>query len=400
MKLRLLPVLLLLASSLPGQAPEDPGPHAVGWRQVVFTDPFFGQGTVRGRVYYPALQAGEDVPADPAAGPYPLIGFQHGWLGRPENYDLLCTHLASWGFVVASTGTETGLFPDTDSFARDTRAFLHWVDAESRNPASWLAGMAWDGPWGASGHSMGGGTLGLLIGLEPRVRVVVGLQSAWAGASGAANMAGFTGRAWQVAGSADRVVRPGTVHRWYEEALVTIRRGYFEVQGMGHTGCTDSPPGNEPLPGSEQHRLHRRLVAGLFRAGLLGEEDVLVDLLGSGMAGQPVTLESSCLAPPLWVAADSSWPPALRVGMGAAPGRQAWLARSLVPASLPTPFGLLGLDPASLSVFHQAVCGPAGVTEARLPLAAAWSGRTLHLQGLQVAGAAGRLTRAAAVPLP
>ena len=84
------------------------GPHAVAFRDVSFVDPV--QGGVQGRVYYPAA----DGEPDPSDGPYPLVGMMHGWLGQTFMYDQICTEVASWGFVVASTNTETGLFQADD----------------------------------------------------------------------------------------------------------------------------------------------------------------------------------------------------------------------------------------------------------------------------------------------
>ena len=201
MRIAILLLSALVLAPAASAAIEDPGVLPVGWRDISFDDDIFGQGTILARIYYPALDAGRDTPADPSQGPYPLIAFQHGYLGEPRDYDDLCTHLASWGVLVASTGTETGFFADVDQYARDTRSLLHWVDRESGDSQSWLHAMAWDGDWGASGHSMGGGTLGLLIGIEPRVRTIVGLQSAGPEGEGADHMRAFTGIAAQVAGS-------------------------------------------------------------------------------------------------------------------------------------------------------------------------------------------------------
>jgi hypothetical protein len=228
MKRSLLSLLLLFfLTCLPviAQEIEDPGPYPVGWRDVTFVDKIFGQGTITGRMYYPALSAGHMADPDPSSGPYPLVGFMHGWLSSPDMYDNLCTHIASWGFVVASTGTETGFFLDMDQFARDTRSFLHWVDSESNEPGSWLFGMAWDGDWAASGHSMGGGTLSFLIGIEPRVRTIVGLQALFT-AKGVDNMRDYTGNPYQIAGEVDMLVPWETVHDWFVEA-VSARHNVF-----------------------------------------------------------------------------------------------------------------------------------------------------------------------------
>lgn len=378
--------LLLLPAA---QLPEDPGPYAVGWRNVLLQDQRFGQGGVDVRIYYPAAAAGQNQPADPTGGPFPLVGFQHGWLGNADGYDLLCTHLASWGFVVSSTDTETGLFPNTREFAEDTRAALWWIEDQSALPASWLAGMAdAGGPWSAVGHSMGGGTLTQLIGIEPRVRAIVGLQAA-DNSAGYASLQAWTGRAWWIAGSADWIVPPGVVHDWYERAAPNSERDvYWEVIGMGHTGCTDTPGAGDPLPAAEQQRLHRRLVAAVLRAEQLGDENVLFDALGAGAAGEPLLLESFCSLPPTWAIEGGA---SIAVGAAARSGGTAAIAWSLTLGNYATPYGPLGFDPRSATVVFQGPAGFSGAVAAVVPPQAGWSGRTIGFAAL--AGGGGRPAR-------
>lgn len=391
--------LLPLLCALSCQLPEDPGPHAVGWRDVRFTDARFGQGAVDVRVYYPAVTAGQGAAADPAGGPYPAVGFQHGWLGSAEDYDALCGHLASWGYLVSSTDTETGLFPNRSSFARDTRAALWWLEDESANSASWLAGMADpQAPWSAAGHSMGGGALSLLIGIEPRVRTVIGLQAAEESAGGPA-VAAFDGAAYWIAGGVDGIVPPRVVHDWYETAGADSARDvYWRVDGMGHGGCTDSPPGNEPLAGPEQHRLHRRLLVALLECETRGDENALHHVLGLGAVGEPLRPESDCRVPAVWAIEGAA---TVLVGAAARAGGQAALAWSLALGNYSTPYGMLGFDPVTAVPVFGGSTGVAGVAERPVTGPAAWLGRTVGFAGIAVGGGRPpRLGRTALVDWP
>ncbi|KAA3612426.1 MAG: hypothetical protein DWQ01_04575 [Planctomycetota bacterium] len=377
--------LLATATPLAAQAIEDPGPHAVGWRDVLFDDQIFQQGSISARIFYPALQAGKDTPADPSGGPFPLIGFQHGWLGSPDDYDELCTHLASWGFLVASTGTETGLFPNHAQYARDTRSLLHWVDAASQTSGSWLQDMSWDGPWAASGHSMGGGVLARLIGIENRIEVIVGLQSAsQSGSEPLQNMQSFSGRAYQIAGSEDWIVPPAVVYDWFANADAALRNQFYQVEGMGHTGCTDTPSIFETMPPAEQKRLHRRLLTGLLRFEMLGHFELLPDLFGEGIQIEPVVYQADHEMPVFWADESRNGSGDLAVGLAARNGERALMAWSLVPAAQQTAYGLLGLDPASLVVFSDTVLPLGGKVREILPTQPAWSGQPLYLQGLSI----------------
>ena len=395
---------VLLAVAVPalcGQAIDDPGPHAVGWRDLSFVDTIHGQGTINGRLYYPALSPGQNAAPDPAAGPYPLVGFQHGWLTPPSSYDLICTHAASFGFVLASTGTETGLFPDHEQLALDTRSFLAWVDAESADQASWLHAMAWSGDWAAFGHSMGGGALALLIGVEPRIRTLIGLQSASVSGPGAANMQAFTGNAVQVAGSVDWIVPPSMVRSWYDASVNARRSAWFLVQGMCHFGCLDNPGTGDPLPAAEQARLHRRLVAGFLLAEVKNQEDWYHALLGEGMAAEPVDRECRLMAPAFWAQESPYLSRHLTAGIGGLSADTAAILASFLPGSTVTPYGELGLDPSSLFVLSIDTLDPAGLYELKVPVPLSAAGLTLFLQGgVLFNSGGGQLTRVVELVLP
>ncbi len=395
----MLPLLLTVLCAAPAQLPEDPGPFAVGWRNVLFQDQRFGQGNVDIRVYYPAVAAGQNAVADPSGGPFPLVGFQHGWLGDADGYDNLCTHLASWGFVISSTDTETGLFPNTREFAEDTRASLWWIEDQSATPGAWLEGMADPTAiWSALGHSMGGGTLSELIGVEPRVRNIIGLQAA-DNSAGYGAMAAYSGAAYWIAGSVDNIVFPHTVHDWLERAQATSRRDlYWEVIGMGHGGCTDEVGTGDPLPGPEQHRLHRRLCTALLRSEADGEEDALGTTLGAGAAGEPLEAESFCAEPPLWVVEGGA---SILVGAAARSLGGSGIAWSLDLGNYSTPYGNLGFAPASAVPAFFGNAGFDGVVETVIPPEPAWVGRTVGFAAFAAgAGRLPRLSRTALVDYP
>ncbi len=403
-----LPLLLLvLVPDAVAQEPDEPGPFPVGWRDERFFDTQFGRGNVLGRIYYPALAAGPDAAPDPSAGPYPLVAFQHGWFGRPENYDDLSTHLASWGFLVASIGTETGLFATMQKEAADTQALLHWVEDRAADPSHWLAGMTGDGDWAVSGHSMGGGACMVLIGLEPRIRTLVPLEpyrgpSLGGASEGILNLQAFTGRALFVAGSLDDSVPWDTMVRaWYLDAGQAERNHFFVLVGGDHSGPVDDPDDTPFMTGEEQHRLHRRITGAFLRAEMLGEEDLYGELFGEGMAGSSVEAQAANRLPALWNQESRLVPGSLAVGLAGASGdREQILAWSLTPDARPTPYGILGLDLAGGAVFHQAPAGNSGAVERLLPVQAGWSGQTLYLQGFAAGPGRTALTRTASLLVP
>lgn len=397
----LTPLLSILPLLVPTpQAIDAPGPETVGWRDLTVVDQFSSQGNIKVRVYYPASASGQDTPADPSGGPFPLVNMMHGWLGSASGLDDLSSHIASWGFVVVSTDTNRGFLPDTASYARDSRALLHWAESSSQDSGSWLLGMVQVGAdWSAVGHSMGGGTLSQLIGIEPRVTTVIGMQAA-DNSAGEAAMRQFTGQAYYIAGGEDNVVIPREVHDWVEIAYNTQRNVYWKVLGMGHGGPLDDPPDNEPMPGAEQARMHRLLVTGLLRLEMQDATDLRDDLFGGGMAAEPVEYECRNYTPVIWAEQDPITS-LTTVGIaGRLHGRIA-LAWSLTPAAVQTPFGLLGIDQASAVILHQGVVGTTGVYEVSMPANPVWLGTTVYFTGAAAGrGAATRIGNVASVDVP
>ncbi|MEM7309373.1 MAG: hypothetical protein AAF682_22005 [Planctomycetota bacterium] len=399
--LQLVP-LLALALPLNAQEIEDPGPYPVGFVDATFPATL---GTAQGRIFYPALSAGAGATPDPGSGPYPLVGFLHGWLGVPEIYSELSTHIASWGFVVASIGTETGFGGTMQPEAQDTADMLNWLDAESDDAQSFYAGLVSDDPWSAAGHSMGGGALFYLIEDEPKVRTVVALQP-WKGGSlggsagGSANLSTWDGDALILAGSVDTTCPVATMtFPYFQLCQETGRAVHVEVEGMGHLGPTDVPGFGEPMAPDEQQRLHRRFVTGFLRAEVKGEEELYIDLLGEGAAVEPVTLDARFADPLHWAAPSELSASTSAIGLAGVPGDLAAAAFSLAPAAIPTAFGLLGIDPAQGAVLYQLTVQPDGVFEAPIPTPVGSVGVTIYTQAV-VLGSGGGFTAVRPLVLP
>jgi len=396
-------MLLSLAICLPlalVQLPEDPGPYPAGWQDVIFTDANYGQGSVRARIHYPALSAGQNAVADSANGPYPMTALMHGWLGSADGLDTIANHFASHGYLVASIDTEKGLFPNVEAYAWDTRAMLQWTEDQSQNPLTWLAGMARPGDWAAIGHSMGGGTLSLLVGIEPRVRSIVGMQAADADPPGPGNMANFSGAGMWIAGSVDWVVPPATVRKWYQRAVETNRRSYFVVQGMGHTGCIDNPANNEPMPGAQQQLVHMRLITSFLDAELNGNDTAYEYIYGSEYASNPPwSIEQSCPRPILW-GGKASTSSQSEFGVHGVPNASGVFAWSTQLGSTQTPFGPSALDLSYGGTTNALPLNSAGWGRSPFAFSPIWSGTVVHFQAAAYLGSDGALTQSISLQIP
>ncbi len=394
-----LALALAAAPSLHAQAFEDPGGLTAGWRDVTFPST---AGMQSGRAYYPATVAGQDAPADPAQGPFPLVGLVHGQTFKPKDYDALCLHLASWGFVIVSVGPLGGALHSPPQSSKMIVQMLEWADAESLDPASFLFTMASADDWSTLGHSLGGEAMAYVAGTEPRVRAVIGLEPYFPGSAlPTSHLNGFDGAVLAIGGSEDVIVPPAMhAHVMFDAATSLGRSAFIEIVGGDHYGGTDDDIGSGSLSYAEQHRLHRRVVTAFLAAQIKGDEDAWVDLLGEGVATEPVNRESGSEEPPLWALPSVPFAGSLAVGLGGRSLDGAFLAMSPTPASLPTPFGVLGLLPGQIYVYYGAGLNVEGWHEELIPVPPSLSGRTAYLQGLVVHAVGAKLTRTGAYAIP
>lgn len=406
---RLLPGSLVLAlAGLAGNAVaqdyDEVGPYPVGWRDEPLP---FENGTVSdtvvNRVYYPALAEGEATTADPAGGPYPLVCLIHGHTVSPPFYDVLSAHVASRGYVVASVGAMANADETYGNLSRETKQLADWVTAESADPASPYAGLVLDGALGVIGSSRGGGACELFVGMEPRVRAAALLEPSYVGGNNAlANLASWDGAWLFVAGELDATNPPGEVKLIRNRATGAARRVYVEIQGAGHAGALDPDTvglPNDPLPHLEQLRLHSRLTVAFLEAELRGRENAYHQVLGEGAANEPLEHECTSREPILWALEAHAVPGSVALGVGGDRDGTALIAVAAGPATISTPFGLLGLEPATTTVVTRAGLGGPGTLEAVLAVPPGLSGLTVHVQALAWLGG-GAFTRTEVLVLP
>ena len=299
-------ILTLLVWASPVQAQAEAGPFTAKWKDVRFEDSEFDRGEIIGRIYVPTTQSEIKESPTTEIKPSPLIGFMHGWMAKHQYYDSLALHLASWGFVVASIGTQTGQNGNIWDEAKDTQSLMHWVAKQSEDSESWLSGRIAEGDWGASGHSMGGGACIELIKLEPKVQVIAPLQPwldptmKWSNAAFKA-LGKWTGSAWFVAGKLDTVCPSKMVRLGFDQAKSASRKFFTEFDYLGHVGPINGPPSHPKLSSSQKLSLHQQILSRFFRAEILGLEDQYQHLLRPFPHADANVQINSCLVPIIWL---------------------------------------------------------------------------------------------------
>ena len=190
--------------------------------------------------------------ADGADGAFPVVLFSHGYTGIRLQSTFLTSHLASWGFVVASTDHPsrdlTNVLSATASGDRadsvdDLLQMLDLVVAEGASTTSPLGGHVDDEHVVAVGHSAGGGTI-LGAALDPRVDGYVSLASGIALGGGDATTTTVEAQqlpdkpSFFMAGAVDQVIS-ATERTKPSFEQVPSPSLLWILDGVGHNGFDD-----------------------------------------------------------------------------------------------------------------------------------------------------------------
>jgi len=393
--LQLVSVFALCCGVATAQVPEDSGPYPAGVSAVQFSHVLAANDPVMARIFYPAEVEGTDTPPRVVDGPYPLLGFSHGYFAPPQFYSELCKHLASHGFVVASIGTEAGLFQNVDRQAHDTHALLYWMEEQSATSGTFFEGTLDDSEWAVFGHSFGcvanmkilewDDAFSVAVAMEPRMNDLPTLST-------------YDGVLHVIAGSNDIVNPPqNNAVPFYDGATATRRRTYTVIEGAGHNGPLDFPSAINPLSHAEQHRLHRRLVTGLLQTEVLGQEDECYHLFGGGAAGEPLVSEAVCPQPILWTELSGT---DLIVGGASVPGLRWAVAAGVGTTPFSSPSWFPGIDPLNARLLTKGLVTPSGLGETTAALPANAPGTTLQIRGGAFSLKSITWTRLATLPVP
>lgn len=319
--------LLGLANVMVSQS-EDFGPFA-----VVAEEPrSYGLAPKRGerpKLLRRAKRLGQDVrgqivrPANPdAKTPLPVVVFLHGFSGQPLGYGVELYHLASWGFYCVAVQDVT----EPDRQNPYTQAMLAWslVEAIVEDEARQGRLVLRDEGWGVVGHSMGAVGAFYLAGADPRIQSIVsispyegttvqpvggsctevqnGLSGGWEGAVEV--LSGYSGRVHLMAGTDDQLTPAAAAQFWFDQAANADLRRLAIVEGLGHVAPLDHALNDSPLVvpiceavvpvgaiiGPDQHRLVRRFVGASLRIDLLGESQLVGEIIEPSFGGSEVTV--------------------------------------------------------------------------------------------------------------
>lgn len=245
-------------------------------------------------LFYPATAQGPGAAFDPAGAPYPAVSFGHGFLQGVAQYQSTLEHLATRGYLVIASESESGLSPNHANFASDLSRCLTWLEEQNADAQSFLFGAVDTGAFGMSGHSMGGGASILATAQDARVRALANLAAANTNPSAVSAIASVTVPSRLIAGDRDTIT-PVKQHGQLMYNNATTPKQLPLIVGGFHCGFTDSTflfCDSGTISRAEQLAITRRLLTEFFDLHLKGDQTRWVSVWGPGATSQSDTTMS------------------------------------------------------------------------------------------------------------
>jgi hypothetical protein len=234
-------------------------PFAVGHRSLSLLDAARNR-TVTAEVYYPALNAGDNVAF--AAGNFPVFTLAHGFVIPGNTYQNFANELVPDGYVLVLPTTESSFLPNHDAFGKDI-AFL--------NTAFRTGGVSFftqfNGRSAIGGHSMGGGASALAA-TQTTADAYIGFAPAITNPSPVPLGAQINLPVLIFSGSADGVTPPETNHQPMYDAFASNCKSFVSITAGTH--CFFIPSslcdlGESGVPGGMTRELQQQITFDYLR---------------------------------------------------------------------------------------------------------------------------------------
>lgn len=349
--LHLWPFLPALLASLLSAQP----PYPVGVRDFSFLNGS-GKGSawLTARIHYPAAAAGMDTPVLARPGGWPVVVHLHGYTALGSFYGPLGTGLAAAGFVAVMS--DTAQF-DAGLQELDGRALFAALVEAGRNIGGIFEGCLDMDRAGLLGHSMGGGNVGNVLAENPGFRCGFALSPVLPRSGNAARVSVPLGIA---AGAGDPTTPWETCALPYYQALTAYRglKFFYLLDG----DCDHLNVAGLFLSGTASNEVFQRVLSvalGFFGRFLGGEASGLEQALGPAALQEPrlLSLSLELESPEPWASAPVRIGKTARISVAAEPGAAGLLVAAR-PGALPTRFGTLLLEEATLQLLFAGLAGP------------------------------------------
>lgn len=304
------------------------------------------------RVYYPAVTSGQNAPmvTPPAAG-YPTVVFLHGLFTIGSSYSRLGKHLARQGYVAVMN--ETGAISPFQQ-ADDGAALYHALTVANGQSGHWLEGVLDMSRAGLCGHSVGAGNTVTVLASNPGYKAGLCFAPIYPGAATTNQVNVPLGI---IQGTGDFVlIWSLTGLPMFDEA--TNFTGLKTFYLFGFSGGHNNVPGLFVITSSDSAVWHRsrRVMTGFFDRYLKGDVAQLDEVIGTTALAEPLlsSIYVEVEAPDVWLKGEPSIGQTVQVQTSSEPGAVIYGAAAGTAGPIPTPFGDLLLDPASMFIAFTA----------------------------------------------
>ncbi|MGB3966783.1 MAG: hypothetical protein WBO45_08630 [Planctomycetota bacterium] len=296
-----------------------------------------GTPTLTARVCYPSPTGGVDAPILPASHGWPVIVFLHGYSLVGSDYATLGAAWASQGFAVVLLETAQW---DYGTLAADGAALFAAIT--TGDPDEFFRDAFDCSRIGIAGHSMGAGSMGLLLGGNPGYRCALALAPLSPGAGPAAQVNVPFGL---VAGTGDYITPPFVFSQPYYQAVAPatgMKFFYLMNNSCGHMNLAGFAGAANPV-----FRRTNAIAVGFFRHFLDIDPNGLDQCVGPPAYLEPrlVGISQQVVEPRVWAAGPFEINRTNRISVAAEEGLGGVLAALSTGAGTLTSVGILLLDP-------------------------------------------------------
>jgi pimeloyl-ACP methyl ester carboxylesterase len=215
-------------------------PYAIGKTTITFTDASRNNRPIETDIYYPAVQAGTNVPvAGTTNTRFPIISMGHGFVMSVDAYANLWNMLVPEGYILALPKTESSFSPSHANFGRDLAFVIDTItqlnEKSNSNFFNKISNMNC-----VMGHSMGGGAAHLAAAGNIKIKAIATFAAAETNPSaiGAAGNISIPGLVF--AGGNDCVTPPNANQIPIYNALKSICKTYISINGGSHCFMANS----------------------------------------------------------------------------------------------------------------------------------------------------------------
>ncbi|MEO6596520.1 MAG: hypothetical protein ABIP94_17350 [Planctomycetota bacterium] len=331
--------------------------YALGTRDVSWTNSTgLGSTSLAARVLYPATTTATNAPLLPRASGWPTIIFLHGFAVVGNSYVPLATLWAQQGFVVVLSNT---MQFDNQGQEYDGRALFGAAQLANNTVGSPFQGGLDLQRVALAGHSMGGGNVANVLANNPGYRS--GFAIAPVPPRGS-NGAMVTVPIGVVGGNGDTIAPPASNALPCYQSLTAFTELKFFC--LLNNDATHTNLAGLFITGTASTAVFQRSASiglGLLQHTLGVSAQALEQAIGPPVVNDPrlVSLSQSFANTQVWTNASLQLGTTVRASVGLEPGIGG-IGAAFAPlvAPLPTPLGLLRLDPVTAFVLQAAVVGP------------------------------------------